>query len=114
MSDEFKERTLVKRFQQRREPSSWKRVNSHEYRPVFDDPDDAVKAVEQDIMNFASKGEMEGMIDSKGRSASQYNKNDKSQSSEKDDAFIEAFLQQKQTDLADVDEDDDYTEMLLT
>jgi len=111
-SIEFKDRTAVKRFQQRRQPSGWIRVNSHEYRPLFDDPEDAVNSVEQDIMNFESQSEANLMesdvhtrLDDKDQDVANVDVND--------DEFVEAFVRQ-QANLSNLDEDDDYTQITLT
>ena len=110
MSDAFKDRTVVKRYQQRKEPSGWVRVNSHEYRPVFDDAASAVKSVEEDIMNFHSKAkEGESSIKAKDHCISRGKSTDNSKSYELDDGFVEAFLENRRGDLPNEDEDDDYT-----
>lgn len=48
---EFSGRSMMKRFQQRK-VSRWVKVNSHEMRPLYEDPEDAVKSIEEDIANF--------------------------------------------------------------
>ena len=116
MSDAFRDRTVVKRYQQRKEPSSWIRVNSHEYRPVFDDPASAVKSVEEDIMNFDSKPKVGQLfIKPKDKRVSGGKSSENNTSNEHDDEFLEAFLENQRGDLPDVDDDDDdYTHLLLT
>jgi hypothetical protein len=114
-SDEFKDRTVVKRFQQRKEPSGWVRVNSHEYRPIFDDSYDAVKSVEQDITDFESEAKDGDVLEEmNAHSATQGKRKDTSMSNSNDNEFVQAFLEQKQANVPDVDEDDDNTQILLT